>query len=54
MSRVTVDLREPPAQDLPMLEFELGDTFEKVAQIGKACLEANRLEQNERDKPKEG
>lgn len=55
MSRVLFDHREPPkAPDLPALEFELGDTFEAVARIGREYLEAQRQQQNEREQRNQG
>lgn len=51
--RHTLDLREPPT-DLPALDFHLTDTDQAIARIGRECIEANRIEQNERDSAKQG
>lgn len=53
MSRATIDHRET-ANDLPPLEFILSDTDQAIARIGRECIEANRIDQNERDSAKQG
>lgn len=51
MTRLILDHRET-SQDLPPLEFTLSDTDQAIARIGRECIEANRIEQNERDSGK--
>lgn len=53
MNRLILDHRET-AHDLPPLEFTLSDTDQAIARIGRECIEANRIEQNERDSAKQG
>ncbi len=52
MSRTTIDLREG-ASDLKPIDFTLSDTDQAIAKIGRECIEAQRIEQNERDSAKQ-